>query len=345
MSFIAIATDSISWTRRSLKGFDRVILATLVVLAVLAFFDPAQAWLSLRSTVASLVGIAPFLLLAVALAAYSGAASVDRLLVRAFSGRVWVMVFAAAAFGALSPFCSCGVIPIIAALLAMGMPLPAVMAFWLASPIMDPEMYVLTAATLGLDFATAKALAAAGIGLFGGFAVMALERSAWLANPLKGELSSCAQSALSGPQEVRWAFWREPGRLDRFYKTAGSNLFFLGKWLTLAFLLETLMLAYVPAETVGQWLGFGNPFAIPLAALVGAPAYLNGYAAIPTAAALMDLGMTPGAALAFMTAGAVTSLPAAIAVFALVRLPVFFLYLALGFLGASFVGVLYQASF
>ncbi|HMB77296.1 MAG TPA: permease, partial [Kiloniellaceae bacterium] len=117
------------------------------------------------------------------------------------------------------------------------------------------------------------------------------------------------------------------------------------KWLALAFLLESLMLAYLPAESVGQWLGFGNPLAIPLAALVGAPAYLNGYAAIPTAGALMDLGMTPGAALAFMTAGAVTSLPAAVAVFALVRLPVFLLYLALGFLGATFAGLLYQASF
>jgi len=345
MTFTAFAAHSVARTRRSLRGIDRVILASLGLLAALAIVDRAQAWESLAFTLSSLLGIAPFLLLAVALAAYSGAAGVDRLLVRAFSGRAWMMVFAAAAFGALSPFCSCGVIPIIAALLAMGMPLPAVMAFWLASPIMDPEMYVLTAAALGLPFATAKTLAAAGIGIFGGFAVLILERSGWLAAPLKGQVSCCGRSAVSGPAEVRWAFWQEPARRQRFLAAAGQNLVFLGKWLALAFLLESLMLAYLPAESVGQWLGFGNPLAIPLAALVGAPAYLNGYAAIPTAGALMDLGMAPGAALAFMTAGAVTSLPAAVAVFALVRLPVFLLYLALGFLGATFAGLLYQASF
>ncbi len=50
------------------------------------------------------------------------------------------MVVAAALFGALSPFGSCGVIPLIATRRAMGAPLAPVMAFWLASPVMDPSM-------------------------------------------------------------------------------------------------------------------------------------------------------------------------------------------------------------
>ena len=51
----------------------------------------------------------------------------------------------------------------------------------------------------------------------------------------------------------------------------------------------------------------------PLAVTVGVPAYLNGYAAIPVVAGLMQTGMAPGAAMAFMIAGAMTSIPAAIA--------------------------------
>ena len=35
----------------------------------------------------------------------------------------------AALFGSLSPFCSCGVIPIVAGLLGIGVPLAPVMAF------------------------------------------------------------------------------------------------------------------------------------------------------------------------------------------------------------------------
>ena len=78
-----------------------------------------------------------------------------------------IMIAFAAALGGLSPFCSCGVIPLIAALLAMGVPLSAVMAFWLASPVIDPSMFVLTSGVLGFEFAVAKTAAAIGLGLFG----------------------------------------------------------------------------------------------------------------------------------------------------------------------------------
>ena len=65
-----------------------------------------------------------------------------------------------------------------------------------------------------------------------------------------------------------------------------------------------------------------------IATVVGVPAYLNGYAALPLVSGLIEQGMAPGAGLAFLVAGGVTSLPAAIAVWALARRPVFGLYIA-----------------
>jgi hypothetical protein len=50
------------------------------------------------------------------------------------------------------------------------------------------------------------------------------------------------------------------------------------------------------------------------------------------------MGMAPGAALAFLTAGAVTSIPAAMSVFALVRASLFGWYLALGVTGSLLAG-------
>jgi uncharacterized membrane protein YraQ (UPF0718 family) len=69
------------------------------------------------------------LLFSAIVAAYLTAAGADKVIGRVFSGHGVKGIFAAALFGALSPFCSCGVIPIIAALLAVGVPLAAVMAF------------------------------------------------------------------------------------------------------------------------------------------------------------------------------------------------------------------------
>jgi len=50
--------------------------------------------------------------------------------------------------------------------------------------------------------------------------------------------------------------------------------------------------------------------------------------------------MAPGAGLAFLVAGGVTSIPAAIAVFALVKRAVFALYIALA--GSFAAGLLFQ---
>ena len=69
---------------------------------------------------------------------------------------------------------------------------------------------------------------------------------------------------------------------------------------------------------------------------------LNGYAALPLVGGLVEQGMAPGAGLAFLVAGGVTSIPAAVAVWALVKKPVFGLYIALSLSGAFAIGLLFQ---
>ena len=73
-----------------------------------------------------------------------------------FEGREIRMIVLAAVFGGLAPFCSCEVIPFVAALLAVGTPLSAIMAFWLASPLIDPPSLVITAGAMGWRFAIGK---------------------------------------------------------------------------------------------------------------------------------------------------------------------------------------------
>ncbi len=326
------------------RRLDRVWLVVAVLLAGLALFLPAQAWDSLRFTLEALLAITPFLVVAVGVAGFVKATGADNLIAKAFQGRLSAMILLAALFGGLSPFCSCGVIPIIAALLSIGVPLPAVMAFWLASPIMDPTMFVVTAGALGAEFAAAKTVAAVAMGLFGGFGTAGLQRLGLFADPLREGIGDggCGGSRVRSPGTIRWRFWEEPPRRRAFGAEAAQSGLFLLKWLSLAFLLESLMLTYLPADAITGWIGGDGLAAIPVAVLVGVPAYLNGYAALPLVAGLMDLGLTPGAAMAFLVAGGVTSLPAAIAVFALVKRPVFAAYIGFALAGAAVIGLAFQ---
>jgi uncharacterized protein len=197
---------------------------------------------------------------------------------------------------------------------------------------------------LGLEFALAKTLAAIALGLAGGWVVHLAMGAGALSDPLRPGIGDggCGGNRIRAPRPVLWRFWSEPARVQKFRTEAASITLFLGKWLTLAFLLESLMLAYVPAELVTAALGGTGLAPIATATLVGVPAYLNGYAALPLIGGLIGQGMAPGAGMAFLIAGGVTSIPAAIAVWALVRPPVFALYLALSLSGAFAAGLAFQ---
>lgn len=326
-------------------GFDRVWLSILAVFAALAVIVPEQVAPTAEFTILSLVDVAPWLVASIMIAAYATASDADNLIAAAFQGRETLMIVTAALFGGLSPFCSCGVIPLIAALLAMGVPLAPVMAFWLASPIMDPAMFALTIGALGFDFAVAKTIAAVAIGLFGGFGVFLITRGGGLANPLREGVGDggCGGAKVRTGKDPVWTVWRERGRRERFAASSLRNTLFLGKWLALAFVLESLMITYVPADLVAGTVGDGGFFAVIGATLVGVPAYINGYAALPLVSGLVEQGMAPGAALAFMVAGGVSSIPAMVAVWALARKRVFALYLFFAFAGSMLAGLAFQA--
>lgn len=317
-----------------------IIVGVLIGVAIL---DPGNLVATIQFAIAALAHTAPFILFAVLLLAYLKATGAEVMVARAFVGRETRMIFLAALFGGLAPFCSCEVIPFIAGLLALGAPLSAVMAFWLSSPLIDPPTLLITAAALGWPFAIGKAVAAVALGLFGGFAIRALSRSGAFAQPLKVyQRSGCCGSGPDLDGKPVWKFWTEAPRRTQFRAEFASNALFLFKWLALAYTLEALLVHYVPANLIATVVGGEGVLPIATAALVGMPAYLNSYVAPPMLSGLMEQGMGAGAAMAFMIAGAVSSIPAMAAVWSLVKPQVFAAYLALGVSGAILAGIVFE---
>ena len=99
----------------------------------------------------------------------------------------------------------------------------------------------------------------------------------------------------------------------------------------------------MPQEAIVAVLGKENRFSIPLAALIGVPLYLGNLSALPIVKGLLLQGMQPGAAIAFLIAGPVTTIPAMTAVWTVVRRPVFALYIAVSLFGAMLLGFLVSA--
>jgi len=335
------AGDGLGKRLKSLAATPWTVVVILPL--IVAALDTANAIPVVEFAIRAFANTAPYIAFAVLLIAWLKAAGAEAYVGRAFQGRESQAIVLAALFGGLAPFCSCEVIPFIAGLLAVGAPLSAIMAFWLASPLIDPPTLLITAAALGWPFAIGKAVFAVALGLFGGFAVKAMLAGGLFKDPVKviqKRGCGCGPNPFDG--KPVWKFWSERPRTQTFREELLANALFLAKWLALAYVLEALLVTYVPADLIAKVVGGDGVGSIALAALVGMPAYLNSYVAPPLLAGLVDQGMSVGAAMAFMIAGAVSSIPAAAAVWSLVKPGVFATYLGLGFAGAVLSGVLYQ---
>lgn len=308
----------------------------LGVVATAAIAWPEQAFDTGQFLVVGLWTVAPLAIPGVLISAWVTASGAGGQIARAFDGRVLRTVFVASAIGAITPVCGVTVLPLMAGLLASGVPFAPIMAFWLSSPVTDPAMLATTAATLGWTFAIAKSAAAFGMGLFGGLATAMITSAAWTGNPLRdsGFVSRMASRGTCGPEVFRAEVWRKSGRRIIFRREVYSLIRLLLICLVPAFAAEHALNELLQPNALAAYVGTQSDWAIPLAVFIGAPAYVDGYAALPLTRGLMDHGMSPGAAMAFLVSGSVVSIWGAMAILPVLRLRPFLLFLVLAIAGS-----------
>jgi hypothetical protein len=324
----------------------------------------------------NLLDLGVYFFLALFIAALVDLLYLDILARRSFRRHGLLGILVTTCLGAFSPFCSFTVIPLIRRLLRGGVPLSAVMAFWIASPAMDLPIFVLTAKAIGLPLALARLIGALVLSFSAGTITLILERRGLLSDVLRPRraatpaaaraaqpvavaaggtivldppgipaAASTAAPAEDEEQDDRAPWWPQAQaslRSGRNWRLTGRNIarstITLGKWLIFACVFEGIIAVYVPGHVVTALLGGKGLTAIPLAVGISVPLYLNGIGAIPIVAGLLAKGMVQGAAVSFLLGGAVTTIPAMIAVHRVVNNKVFALYLSYGIIGSILLG-------
>lgn len=336
-----IETSSTSPARTTNVRILRKLAVPVLTILTIVLAGPSLAIQAVVFAGESLLAIAPAVLIALGVTAFASATGAIGLIASSFQGNQVRMIGMASLVGALTPVCGISVYPLVAGLLAARVPLAPIMAFWLSSPVTDPGMLAITAATLGWPFAIGKTAAAFLCGLVGGFVVLIAVRYGFLSNParqLQPGNSALACGGCDAPDTVLWTFWSESSRMSVFKQTLKDNGRLLLFWLLLAFVAEFFMRLYIPDAWIISLVGRDAQFAVPFAALIGAPIYLEGYAALPLLRELIDSGMKLDAAMTFLVAGGIISAWAAIPVFSLVRLPIFCLYVVLAVVCSMLAG-------
>ena len=301
---------------------------------------PHQAWGVIHFVVQGLLSVAPLVILGIVLAAWIMASGANAPIARSFEGKPTRAIVAASMIGAVTPVCGVTVLPMMAGLLAAGIPLAPVMTFWLSSPITDPAMLATTAATLGINFAVGKTLAAFALGLWGGFITVTFSKRGWVTAPLRDNnlVGRLANRHCQTPLTFNARIWVDESRRIIFRQNTVATTRLILICLIPAFAAEYALNATLQPEALAGYVGKDVWWAIPLAVVIGAPAYLDGYAALPLTRSLMEHGMSAGAAMAFLVSGGAVSIWGAIAIFPVLKLKPFVLYLALAVSGSIAAG-------
>ncbi len=337
-----MADQTVTLSRTSKK---RIVWALCLTVAVCIAFAWPEHTLNAAVFVGwGLVVVAPIVIPGILLAAWIIASGADAHIASAFEGRTLRTVLVASLVGAITPVCGVTVLPLMAGLLTAGVPLAPIMAFWLSSPITDPAMLATTAATLGLSFAIGKTLAAFGLGVFGGtitalFAKMPWSTDALRDNGLARQLSA-ARCGAAQPFEAK--VWRTKERRRSFATQFWATTRLILICLIPAFAAEYALNAALTPGSLAAYVGKDQWWAIPAAVFVGAPAYIDGYAALPLTRGLIENGMSEGAAMAFLISGGVVSIWGAMAIAPVLKLKPFLLYVALAVLGSLAAGYVFE---
>lgn len=219
---------------------------------------------------------------------------------------------AAAGLGAVTPFCSCSTVPVLAGLLQAGAPLGLAFSFLLASPIVNEIAVVLLVGLFGIEVAVWYVVTTFTAAVVGGFAIGRLDLTAHVKDVRITDGNTHVAVADGGTIDgigKKTTGWTHKQHIESAARGAWQFFVETLPYLALGMLLGALIHGVVPASVVHTVLGSDNPLAVPLAALLGAPVYVSLSGMLPIAAALSEQGIAIGTVLAFVIGGAGVSLP------------------------------------
>lgn len=215
---------------------------------------------------------------------------------RHLGGRGFREIGKAALLGVPMPLCSCSVIPVTAGLRQHGASKGATVSFLASTPQTGVDSIAVTYSLLGGVFALFRVAVALVTGLLCGTMVEAFSTSGDPSGP--DEVGTCACCHKASKQKPAWVRMLSYGFVD-----LPSDI---GKALLLGVLISALLGAVVPEDFFAGQFGAGW-VAMVVMLLIGTPLYVCSTASIPIAMALMQLGVSPGAALVFLISGPATN--------------------------------------
>ncbi|MEN8303092.1 MAG: permease [Campylobacterota bacterium] len=237
----------------------------------------------------------------------------------------------AALFGVITPFCTCSAIPLFLGFIQARIPIGVTFSFLISSPMNNEIAIALLFGIFGWKVTAIYIGFGLLVAIFGGYFIGKMNMQKYVlmdVKPMEGELEE-VQIKLTFKERVKeaWDYTEEIFKKIWLYVLIGVGI-------------GAFIHGYIPADFIASYAGADNPFAVPIAVLMGIPMYSNAAGVMPLVEVLTAKGMLLGTALAFMMAVTALSLPEAMILKRILHVKLiglFFLIVGLGIIGIGYL--------
>jgi uncharacterized protein len=239
----------------------------------------------------------------------------------------------AALLGIVTPFCSCSAVPLFIGFVESGIPLGVTFSFLVAAPTINEVAVILLFGLFGWKVAGLYVASGLVVAIVAGFIIGRLKMERYV----EDFVWKIHRTAEMSKEKITWS--------DRIERAWGSVKEIVGKvWLyvVIGIAVGAGIHGYVPEDALASILGKQAWWSVPSAVLIGVPLYSNAAGIVPIVGTLIEKGASLGTALAFMMSVIGLSLPEAVILKRVLKMPLLITFFAVIAVAIMFTGYLFN---
>lgn len=213
--------------------------------------------------------------------------------------------FLASFFGTITPFCSCSSVPLFIGFVKGGIPLGVTLAFLISSPLVDAVSVAMFIGMFGWKATIVYVVSGIILSMVAGYILGKMKLEHLLTDWVKKILDNKQKADETYSDEKQTLLQRLP----LIAKEALGIVKGVSPYILIGIAIGGLMHGFIPTGFFEAYISKENPFAVPIAVLLGIPMYSNAAGVLPVVQVLVQKGIPIGTAIAFSMAVVGLSIP------------------------------------
>lgn len=239
----------------------------------------------------------------------------------------------AAMLGIVTPFCSCSAVPLFIGFVESGIPLGVTFSFLIAAPTINEVAVILLFGLFGWKVAALYIASGLVVAILAGYVIGRFKMERYV----EDFVWKIQHTEDVTEEKLTWA-----DRIERAWESVKEIVGKVWPYVVVGIAVGAGIHGYVPEDALASVLGNQAWWSVPVAVLIGIPLYSNAAGIVPIVGVLIEKGASVGTALAFMMAVIGLSLPEAVILKRVLKMPLLITYFIVVAMAIILIGYMFN---